>query len=132
MPSGRLTDYGPAIIEKATKYLNKLPKGEVIHSIEGLSVYLKIARSTIYEWIKHEDKVAFSDIVAEILSKQGQTLINRGLTGRFNASITKVILTKHGYREGIEHSGNEGGPVKIDVSQMLKKVYGDGEVPSNS
>ncbi|MHB8484056.1 MAG: terminase small subunit [Nitrospiria bacterium] len=110
---GRPTKYGPVIIERTKEYRDiKRPNDdEVVPSIEGLSVYIKIARSTIYEWIGQGDKKEFSDIVADILANQGKALINNGLSGKFAPTITKVILTKHGYREGIEQTGKDGMPL---------------------
>lgn len=105
---GRPTSYSQAILDLAREYLDSLPEDEVVHSIEGLADYIQIARSTIYEWISQEDKKEFSDIVANVLEKQGKTLINNGLNNKFSSSITKVLLTKHGYREGIENTGKDG------------------------
>lgn len=112
----RPTIYNEEILEKAREYLNdKLPKGEYLHSIEGLSDCINIARSTIYDWASQEEKQEFSDIVEQILNKQGKTLINEGLVGNFNQSITKVMLTKHGYREGIEQTGKDGEKLTVQL-----------------
>lgn len=108
--AGRPTIYNEEVIKKVEEYLN-IPRpndDEVIPSIEGLSLHIGIARSTIYEWISQEDKQAFSDIVNEVLAKQGKTLINQGLSGKFNPAITKVILTKHNYRDSQEITGKDG------------------------
>lgn len=100
MPTGRPTDYNASILEKANNYLiNYKDEGDVIPSIAGLAVVLKIARSTIYDWAKQEEKKAFSDILDDILSKQEQVLMNKGLTGEFNSNITKLALGKHGYHD---------------------------------
>lgn len=125
--TGRPTDYGPDIIAKAIEYRDNLPKDEVMHSVEGLAIYIGIARSTVYEWVKDDAKKEFSDIFEDVLSRQGRTLINNGVSGKFNSTITKVMLTKHGYREGIEQSGEGGGPVKhlVDITDQLNKTYGD-------
>lgn len=102
MAVGRPTDYNDTLVEKAREYLTNLPNDEKIHSIEGLADYINISRSNIYLWASQEDKIAFSDIVENIREKQGKRLINGGLGGDFNPSITKVMLTKHGYREGTD------------------------------
>ncbi|MFP5263733.1 MAG: terminase small subunit [Blastocatellia bacterium] len=103
MPAGRPTEYGPRIIKQAQEYLKKYREfDEVIPTIEGLSVYLGIRRSTIYDWASQEDKKEFSDILESILSMQGKTLVAKGLSGDFNSTITKLMLSKHGYRESQE------------------------------
>jgi hypothetical protein len=111
----RPTDYNEAILELSKSYLKNLPKEEKVHSIEGLADYLDISRTTIYDWISQEDKAEFSYIVGQILNKQGKTLINKGLIGEFNQSITKVMLTKHGYREGIEQTGKDGEKLTVQL-----------------
>lgn len=108
MRTGRPTEYSQAILDLANMYLDNLPEDEKLHSIEGLADYINIARSTIYEWISQEEKKDFSDIVEKILNKQGKTLINKGIIGEFTPAITKVMLSKHGYREGIEQMGKDG------------------------
>lgn len=108
MRTGRPTEYSQAILDLANMYLDNLPEDEKLHSIEGLADYIDIARSTIYEWISQEEKKDFSDIVEKILNKQGKTLINKGIIGEFTPAITKVMLSKHGYREGIENMGKDG------------------------
>src|SRR5262249_28803941 len=72
---------------------------------EGLAVALGIARSTVYLWAdKHPE---FSDILELLLSQQAAQLIQNGLSGRYNSTITKLMLTKHGYsdKQEVEHKG---------------------------
>ena len=68
---------------------------EVIPTIEGLSVYLNVSRSTVYKW--KGDNAEFSDILEDLMARQAKELFSNGLTGDFNPTITKLILTKHGY-----------------------------------
>ena len=127
MAAGRPTDYSPEIITKAKDYLEgcvdeayQLTKtdGEKstsyenkirvkLPTIEGLALYLKIHKDTVYEWEKmHEE---FSDVIALLRSKQAEALINNGLSGDYNPTIAKVLLSKHGYKEEVktetQHSG---------------------------
>lgn len=124
----RPTDYSEEIVTAAQAYFD-LPRpstDEVIPTIEGLALHLGIDRTTVYAWIKEEGKESFSHIVKNILQKQAKTLINNGLLGTFSGSITKVMLTKHGYREGIETSGPDGSalfPEKTD-KDMADKALG--------
>lgn len=75
-------------------------------NIGGLAVYLDIARDTIYDWKKkHPD---FSYIVEKILAEQENRLVNGGISGDYNATISKVMMTKHGYREGHDLSNPDG------------------------
>ncbi len=109
------------LIAKAKEYLygGYESFGDVVPSVAGLSCYLAIARSTTYEYAKHDSVQGreFSDIVEGILSLQENKLINGGLKGDFNASIAKLMLAKHGYSEKqeVDHtsSDNSMSPTKI-------------------
>lgn len=108
----RPTKYTPEIIEKARKYLSDYSKddiGHVMPSVVGLAVYLNISKSTVYDWAGQEDN-EFSDIVSQCNDMQELVLMNKGLTGETNASITKLILGKHGYsdKQATELTGADG------------------------
>lgn len=103
----KLTD---DVIAKAEEYaLDHRVDGsdDVLPTIEGLALYLGVNRSTVYDWSKLEGK--FPDIFADVLAKQAKSLVNKGLTGDYAPTITKVMLTKHGYRDGqdIDHTSSD-------------------------
>ncbi|ACJ10177.1 DNA-packaging protein [Bacteriophage APSE-2] len=104
-------------LEKAKAYLMGEYKtvGDVVPNIAGLACYLNISRSTIYEW-SSSSNVEFSDIVEGILALQENKLLNSGLKGEFNPTITKLMLSKHGYadKQETELSGKAGGAIKTD------------------
>lgn len=83
---------------KFTKYENRLKVK--LPTIEGLAVYLGISRETVYAW--EREHTGFSDIIGELRAKQAEALINNGLSGAYNSTIAKVLLSKHGYREATE------------------------------
>ncbi len=87
-------------------------------SIEGLAYHLGIHKDTIYEWRK--EKVKFSELIEELLAKQARELINKGLSGDYNPTIAKVLLTKHGYREGTELTGKDGTNLIPDKQSIEK------------
>lgn len=139
----RPTKYSNEIIPKTLKYIDgcedevrELVSGYtrlgtemyreklIVHlpSIEGLSLELNVSVSTIYEWQKiYPD---FSEVIKKLLAKQAHVLLNKGISGDYNAVISKVLLTKHGYREGTEHSGVNGAPIEVTVeeSQRIDKL----------
>jgi len=111
---------------KARRYVNaKYPnKEEVTPTIEGLSMYLGVARATIYTWAKDEKKREFSDTVERLMAKQGRTLINGGLSGQLNPTITKLALSSnHGMRERVDMTSDDKA-LPAPVTNMLDKVYG--------
>ncbi|HEY4503194.1 MAG TPA: terminase small subunit [Candidatus Paceibacterota bacterium] len=117
MPAGRPTEYSENILSKSREYVDSCvdeledrPKTVGTKStsyervikvnlptIEGLASHLGLARSTLYEW---KDKYTeFSDILEILLAHQATALINNGLSGDYNATIAKLLLMKHGYKE---------------------------------
>jgi hypothetical protein len=74
----------------------------LLPTIEGLALKLGISRDSIYEWIKGEDALSkqFSDIFDDIKALQAEKLIQKSLSGHYNPTIAKMILSgKHGYVE---------------------------------
>ena len=126
MKPGRPTIYNEEILIKTKEYISQCEDNvEEYHktrgntsdsyeriikvnlpTIEGLAVYLGINKDTIYTWRK--EKQEFSELIEELLAHQAKQLINKGLSGDYNPTIAKVLLTKHGYREGSELTGKDG------------------------
>lgn len=131
MPAGRPTSYSELMLQKTREYidacneehevryrpvLSKDGKNEILNepyihynpkipTIEGLAYELKVNKTTIYEW---ENKVEeFSNVIDELRNKQASQLVNKGLSGQYNSTIAKVLLTKHGYREGLDQTTND-------------------------
>lgn len=129
----RPTEYNEDILDKVKEYMDScgdliyevktkpvikdgVHKGDEEYShkktklptIEGLANYLGLSRETIYDWESQEEKKEFSDIIKELRQMQADMLINNGLTGDYSPVIAKVLLTKHGYREGVEQTGKDG------------------------
>lgn len=142
----RPTEYNEEILTKCREYLDSCEDTEEdyttstgmksesfqrlvrvkIPTIEGLAVFLKINKTTIYEWeSKHEE---FSNVIGELRSIQAERLINKGLSGDYNPTIAKVLLTKHGYRDAVDTDITSKGE-KLEASDpkaiALAKEYED-------
>lgn len=108
MPAGRPTEYTPELVEEALAYLDdyKTKHSHPIPSVVGLCKIINITRTTAYDWEKHEDK-EFSYILEKIATFQELDLVNGGLNSDLNPTITKLMLTKHGYhdKQDVDHSG---------------------------
>lgn len=120
----RPTDYNDNILLSAKDYANNwktIDPEDKIPTIEGLALHLNINRDTIYDWSSQETKQEFSDIVKQVMQKQAKTLVNKGLSNEFNSAITKVMLSKHGYREGIEQMGKDGKDLIPTLTEEKKK-----------
>ncbi len=106
MAGGRPTDYNDELLQNAQDYIDNCP--DVVHSVVGLCLHIGIAKSTCYRWIE-EGNAQFKDIVDTVSALQEQKLVCNGLTNDFNASITKLMLTKHGYTDKVETDVTTGG-----------------------
>ena len=103
--AGRPTKYNKDILVKALEYTNTgYEEEEPFPTIAGLALALNIARDTVYDWAKQDDKGDFSDIVEDLMAKQEIKLLSGGIRGNFNASITKLALTKHNYSDKQEQN----------------------------
>lgn len=116
---GRPLEYSDEIITKANQYIESCNDEEVPANAEngtrsrvnvkiptkgGLAMYLNVSRDTLYDWSsKYEE---FSYIMEKLGANQEDRLINNGLSGNYNPTISKVLLTKHGYREGVDNTSN--------------------------
>lgn len=113
---GRPTKYNEQILVDTKAYIdacndvkedkeNGIQASVNLPTIEGLAYELKINKDTIYTWRK--EQLEFSELISELLAKQAKSLVNNGLSGSYNPTIAKVLLTKHGYREGIDQTTND-------------------------
>lgn len=132
MPAGRPTDYGPSILQKAERYLlefkdNKADSGEEVPTIAGLARYLNLSRDTIYDWVKDPDKKEFSDIVNRIHADREILLISGGLKGKYNPTITALMMGQLGYRreQAIDHTSSDGS--MTPKGKSLAEFYDDDE-----
>lgn len=106
---GRPAAINDETIVKAKDYLygGYEKDGGVIPSVAGLACYLGIGRSTIYDYQKAYPKSEFSDILEGIAAMQENKLLNGGLKGEFNATITKLMLTKHDYSDKVDNISSD-------------------------
>ena len=115
---GRKSLYSPAMKKAAEDYIENYESyGHVMPSAVGMSIVLKVVKSTLYEWAKDEEK-GFSNTLARCSDYQEFVLLNKGLSGAFNATIVKLALANHGYADRADNtiSGPNGESIKVDHS----------------
>ena len=86
---------------------------------EGFAKYIDVVVSTLFEWEK--DHKEFSKALGKITAEQKKRLINSGLSGDYNTTIAKLILSSnHNMRDkqDIEHSGQLG------INKILDDIDG--------
>lgn len=140
MPVGRPSDYNEIEVRtklytylescKDTEYPILDKEGNVVDfkvranipTIEGFALFLGVNKTTIYEWESNHPE--FSNDIGRLRQEQANRLVNKGLSGEYNSTIAKVLLTKHGYREGIEQTGKDGGAVAVDITDPKALALG--------
>ena len=105
---------------KARSYVRDLPDDEVVHSIQGLAGAMKVCTDTMENWERDPEKTEIIGILKEIRRLQCSELLNKGLSGDYNPTIAKLMLTKHGYRDAVDStlSGPGGKPVEVRSMEL--------------
>lgn len=127
---GRPSLYHPGILKGVAKYL-KISRDRVedkslrinLPKIEGLAKFLKVNKDTLYEWAKKHPE--FSDALERVKNEQFCRLIDEGLAGRYNSTITKLILSSnHGLKETTRQI-NEGSISRLEISQEKQSLVNE-------
>ena len=123
--AGRPTSWSEELEDKAWEYVNGgwQEQGDAVPMVVGLCCYIDRSKSIIYDWAKDERK-KFSDIIGKIAELQESVTFNKSLTGEYNATMAKLLLTKHGYSDKVdsELTGPNGGAIKTDNTWTIKVV----------
>lgn len=110
---GRPTSYSPEILEKTADYIDNFHKfDDLIPSMASLSLVLDVCVKTLYNW--GDNNPEFLHMLNKLQKKQEKVLLNGGLSGNMNSTITKLVLSKHDYSEKTEN--------KTDVTSGGEKI----------
>lgn len=114
-----------ALLGKANDYLMGayVTQEEVCPTVCGLACYLGYSEKTIYNICERSD--AFLQTVEAIGSKQHTLLMAKGLSGDFNATITKLLLSSnHGHSEKTESTvtATVQTTTTIDTSKLSQQT----------
>lgn len=120
-PVGRPTKYNNELQAEADAYLYSWMERDAIPSRVGLCCHLGIDKTTSYEWEKIYPE--FSNTLRAVDTLQEHTAVNKGITGDFNSTITKLILANHGYSEkqAVDLSSTDGSMSPRTFSEMYGK-----------
>lgn len=117
---GRPSEYDPAYVERAKEYIEANQDTYILGTsikvklptIEGFARFLKVSVSSLHEWAKEHE--VFSLALDEIKNEQKQRLLDKGLSGDYNSTIAKLILSaNHGLREKTESELNVKGNLSL-------------------
>lgn len=123
---GPPTKWKPEIITKARHYLeNYQDYGKNIPTVARLSQVLGISKDRIYVWSNQKDKKELKVILQQLKVIQEAVLLENGLSSEFNPTITKLLLTKHGYHDNPQgNQGNSGITVNVNRGGVVLKSGG--------
>ena len=123
-PVGRPTKLTDELMDKAKVYVQKdYLIDELIPTMQGLSLYLGVSNTVLYNWRNENDE--FLHIVEDLMDLQAKNLFRGGLTGDFNASITKLLLTKHGFSDRVEQDLRSSDGTMQPTQIVLNGVRAD-------
>jgi hypothetical protein len=116
MAGGRPTEWSEELETKAWLYVEEYSDihGHAFPSVVGLCKVIERGKSTIYDWVR-DKKGQFSDIVEAINEEQELVTFNKSMTGDYNSTMAKLLLTKHGYSDKQDNT-HSGGDKPIEVS----------------
>lgn len=139
MPAGRPSEYKEEYIDKVDEYLEicvdedvqqlsglsvkgtELYKNKVdvqLPTIEGFALFIGVSKRVLYDW---RDKYPeFLHALGKIEAEQQKRLINKGLSGDYNPTIAKLILSSnHGMREKSDVT-SDGKPLPTPIIDVLQ------------
>lgn len=90
------------------KIIVKLP------TIGGFALFINVPERCVYDW--REVHPNFSQSLEKIVKEQKKRLLNKGLSGDYNSTIAKLIL-----------SSNHGMVERKDITTGGEKVFSDEE-----
>lgn len=124
----RPTKLTEQLLENVKQYITYCREKNRLPTIEGLARLVDLNKTTIYAWRKETGPLhqEFSNLIEDMLNEQADILVNKGLSGDYNPTIAKVLLTKHGYREGVETDITSQGD-KITGSPILPEVIAEAD-----
>lgn len=143
---GRPTEYKESFVADAAKYLEQCEDEETefhktrgeksdsydriltvkLPTIEGFAIYLGASVKSLYTWSEqHPD---FLQALEDIKDAQKERLLAKGLSGEYNPTIAKLILSSnHGMKEKTETElSNPDGNLKTIVINK----YGSNNKPT--
>jgi hypothetical protein len=122
---GRPTKLTDELIAKAEMYLTDYPSNDdIVPTVAGLACYLNIPRSSLYNYKGQDYRLL--DTLERIEQLQEKMLVKGGLLGDFNPTITKLMMSNHGYSEKaqVDNVSSDGSmtPITLTPEEVIERM----------
>lgn len=104
--------------EKAEEYIHVTD--DKIPSVAGMCIHMGIVKSTLHIWAKENTRI--SNALKNVKLYQENKLLNGGLSGEFNAAITKLVLHNHGYSDKSDTVVKDDRSYSSKTDQDLQQI----------
>ena len=127
---GAPSQYSKTILSKAKEYLDQWEElGDYIPQLCGLSEHCQICETTRQKYEKEHEE--FAAVCARVRARQQRVLINKGLSRQADASLSKLLLMKHGYSDRVEtdiksSDGSMSPPKPMTEDELKEKLRAKG------
>lgn len=125
-----LLDDKQALINRINEYIEShASKGDIVPSVAGLAYELEVSRRTIQDWANKDDDILRT--LDRLKAKQERLLLSGGLGNTMNATITKLMLSNHGYSDKVDNTSSDGSMTpkassvivtSQDVESIISKI----------
>jgi len=124
------THFNKKIREYVNNWSNKKYQfHDSVPMFDTVAVILGVSRRAVFLWYKDGDHPEFTHQCELLKSMQARVLVNGGLAGKLNTTITKILLTDHEYSVVNEESvvstdTGVGAKLNITVEHIATKPQG--------
>lgn len=100
---------------------------DLVPSLVGMAIALNVCEQTLTNWADADER--FLGTYRRCVAMQHKKLLSGGLSGQYNAAITKLMLHNHGHSERTEQTlqGPGGGPVEMDMKWEVEVIESGGD-----
>lgn len=118
---GRPTKLTDEVWEQANDYYVKCLNNREVPHAAGLAVTLGVSKKTLYNWA--DDNEDFLHMLDNINTLQESTLLQGSLENKLNATISKLMLAKHGYVEKTETDITSNGETVGQADPLIAAEF---------
>lgn len=121
--AGRPTKLDESMQQRADHYVTHYREaGDIVPSRAGLACHLGVSRETLARWSKRDER--FRGTLKRLSDHQERMAWNGGLSGEFNAPITKLLLANHGYSDRVaqDNTSSDGSMSPASAEDTAQAV----------